>query len=292
MEFVDGASLKERIRRRKTLEVEATLPLLRQLCDGIQAVHEAGVVHRDVKPSNVLVTREGDVKVCDFGLAFTEGVGLTRITQTGASMGTPEYMAPEQIEGRRVDSRADIYSLGALMYEVFTGELPFVGENSMAIIMQHLNRAPLPPSTRNPALPVWLERIILRAMEKEPSRRFQSMDEIRRELASSRSGRRTERHPATGDLITYNENAGATRVTIHSQNERAEWTESTALRFGERFYKLVRSTVAGASTHPFVYTFESWPDAEVLRRVLEYEESAVVEPKARWEGLKKLFGKE
>ena len=202
MEFVDGASMKERIRRGKTLEVEATLPLLRQLCDGIQAVHEAGVVHRDVKPSNVLMTREGDVKVCDFGLAFTEGVGLTRITQTGMGMGTPEYMAPEQIEGRRVDSRADIYSLGVLMYEAFTGELPFVGENAMAVIMQHLNRAPFPPSTLNASLPVWLEGIILRAIEKEPSRRFQSMDEIRRELAPSRSGRRTERHPATSSLMT------------------------------------------------------------------------------------------
>ena len=123
-------------------------------------------------------------------------------------------------------------------------------------------------------------------------RMVDALKHCKQNFRSSRSGRRTERHPATGDLITYNENAGATRVTIHSQNERAEWTESTALRFGERFYKLVRSTVAGASTHPFVYTFESWPDAEVLRRVLEYEESAVVEPKARWEGLKKLFGKE
>ena len=209
MEFVDGASLKEKILHRQTLDVEATLPLLRQLCDGIQAVHEAGVVHRDVKPSNVLLTSRGDVKVCDFGLAFTEGVGLTRITQTGTSLGTPEYMAPEQIEGRRVDSRADIYSLGVLMYEAFTGELPFVGESSMAVIMQHLNRAPLSPSTRNAALPAWLDRTILRAMKKEPSRRFQSIEEIRRQLTPSSSRRRPERHAATGDLIVSDERDGA-----------------------------------------------------------------------------------
>jgi serine/threonine protein kinase len=229
--------------------------------------------------------------VCDFGLAFTEGLGLTRITQTGTGLGTPEYMAPEQIEGRRVDSRADIYSLGVLMYEAFTGELPFVGENAAAIIMQHLNRAPLPPSTRNETLPTWLERIILRAMEKEPSRRFQSVQELRERLEPSPSGRRIETHPITGDKIVSEERGEGVRLTIHAQHERSDWSGSVAIRLGERFYKVVRSSVAGTSTHPFVYVLEAWPDSEVLRKILDYEASvtAAQPGEAKWGGIKKLF---
>lgn len=285
MELVEGDSLRDRVRRRPRATPEDLLALIRQLCRGIHAMHEHGVVHRDLKPSNVLITTEGVVKICDFGLALTEGVGLTRLTRTGASLGTPEYMAPEQIEGRRVDTRADIYSLGVVMYEAFTGELPFVGDSAGSIMMQHLNRAPLPPSSADPSVPVWLERIILRALEKDPARRFQSVEEIQSKLEPSTSGRRTERHPRTGDMVILRDPEEGPVLTICAQNERVKWTPSMALRFDERFYKLGGTSVAGSSTHPFVYDFDAWPEGEILRGFTDYEESAPDPPK-RWNPLR------
>jgi serine/threonine protein kinase len=272
MEYVDGWSLKQKIRERKTLELEFTVPLLLQLCEGLEAIHAAGVVHRDVKPANVLVDRSGQVKLCDFGLAFTEGLGLTRITRTGVAMGTPEYMAPEQIEGERVDTRTDIYALGVLMYEAFTGDLPFIGDNLLNVAMQHLNRAPLPPALRNPALPTYLERIILKAMEKDPAKRFQAVAEVRAELTTRRRAapRKPERHPVTGDFILEEQSAEGLRLSIYTRHERQDWCEGVALFYNNAFYELSETGQVPGSSHPYAYTFAPWPDGVVLRRIVNY----------------------
>jgi serine/threonine-protein kinase len=274
MEYVDGDSLKERIQQRKTVDPESAVALLLQLCDGLEAIHDQGVVHRDVKPANVLIDRSGTVKLCDFGLAFTEGVTLTRLTESGASMGTPEYMAPEQIEGKRVDSRADIYALGVLMYETFTGEIPFTGDSPLAVALQHLNRAALPPRMRNPALPIYLDRIVLKAMEKEPGARYQSVAEIREELSQRRRApkKQTEKHPVTGDVIVEDARSEGAVLVIHARQQRREWTPGMALQYREAFYLLESCQLDGGSTHPFVYSFTPWPAGEVFRRLVHYEE--------------------
>ena len=200
MEYVSGETLKDRILRKKVGDTRSILSIVIQICDALQAAHDSGVVHRDVKPSNVLLDKKGKVKICDFGLAFTEGKDMTRITRTGDCMGTPEYMAPEQIEGRRVDSRADIYAIGVVMYEVFTGEAPFRGNTPMSIVAQHLQRSPVPPSRLNPRLPSHIERAIMKCLEKDPNRRYQAVSEVRRALIRGAYQRVREEHPVTGDI--------------------------------------------------------------------------------------------
>ncbi len=163
------------------------LGYLIQLCDGLQAVHDKGVVHRDLKPENIFVTRDGVVKLMDFGIAkrrTTEG----GITMEGFSAGTPAYMAPEQINSfASVTHLSDLYSLGVIAYRIFTDRLPFESEMAMAVLVKQLNEAPAPPSTHEPTIPDELEYIILQLMEKDPKRRIQSCAELARDLRDLRS---------------------------------------------------------------------------------------------------------
>jgi serine/threonine-protein kinase len=271
MEYIEGENLKQKIMHRRTADLDYAVALLNQLSVGLEAIHSNGVVHRDIKPANVLIDAQGNVKLCDFGLAFTEGVTLTRLTQSGTPMGTPEYMAPEQIEGRRVDSRADIYSLGVLMYETLTGQLPFSGDSYLSVALQHLNRAPLPPRMRNPALPAHLDRLILKAMEKESAARYQSVAELRADLAGRRP-RKTERHAVTGDLITQAARRDDTALVIRTRRPRETWNAGMALQFREAFYQLALAEFDGGSTHPYVYSFKPWPAGEVFRRLVNYDD--------------------
>jgi serine/threonine protein kinase len=155
--------------------------ILGQICDGVAAAHAAGVVHRDLKPGNVLIDGEQRVKVIDFGLA--KATFLAGMTATGLIVGTPEYMAPEQVRGQACDARTDVYSLGALAYHAFVGRPPFSGETPIAIGFLHVTEAPRPPRELRPDLPEVLERAILRALEKEPIKRYADAAEFKRALA-------------------------------------------------------------------------------------------------------------
>ncbi|MBI3181663.1 MAG: protein kinase [Myxococcales bacterium] len=191
MEYIDGQSLTDLLREQGALPPPRALPLLAQICRALGAAHSRGIVHRDLKPDNVIVTRRDDgselAKVLDFGISKVSAApGGARLTRVGILMGTPEYMAPEQIDSASVDLRVDIYSFGALAYEVLTGSLPFRATTPVAILMKHQSEAVEPPSRRRPdlGLPPPLERMVLRALSKKPDERQQSMSEVLGEIAS------------------------------------------------------------------------------------------------------------
>jgi serine/threonine-protein kinase len=176
-EHVPGENLKDFVRRRGPLPVDDALALTAQIARGLAFAHEHGVIHRDVKPQNVLLDESGTAKVTDFGIArsIEPGDGLT---ETGTLLGTSEYISPEQASGRRVDARSDQYSLGVVLYELLTGETPYSGENFMAVAMKHM-RDPIPSvRDRRPDVPANVDAIVSRAMAKRPEDRFPSTDEM------------------------------------------------------------------------------------------------------------------
>jgi eukaryotic-like serine/threonine-protein kinase len=177
MEYVDGVSLRA-LMRDKALDNDKALDIARQICDAIVYMHANQVVHRDLKPENILITGNGQVKIMDFGIALDESA--RRLTWSGLSstIGTPDYMAPEQVSGRRGDARTDIYSLGTILYEMLTGHLPYDGENVYTVMRAKASEDPQPPTHYRAGLDAHLEEIILHAIERQPRNRFGSAAEF------------------------------------------------------------------------------------------------------------------
>src|SRR6266481_6389446 len=198
MEYIEGDSLRAMMRD-PGLPLEKSLALARQLAETLVYMHGEGVVHRDLKPENILVTAEGQTKIMDFGIALDESA--RRLTWSGLSstIGTPDYMAPEQVSGRRGDARTDLYALGTILYEMLTANLPYSGENVYNVMRAKTAEDPQPPSAFRPDLDPHLEEIILRAIERQPRNRYASAAEMLEDLRDpSRvqvSGRATRLHP-------------------------------------------------------------------------------------------------
>src|SRR4051794_27478659 len=194
-EYVAGENLKRLIERRGPAPVTTALELGMQIARGLSFAHQQGLVHRDVKPQNVLLNGDGQAKVTDFGIARSLDV-QHGMTQTGTVLGTSDYIAPEQAQGQRVDEHTDVYSLGVVLYELLTSEVPFPGENFVAVAMRHINEPPPPIRDKRPDVPPRVEAAIQRAMAKEPSDRFRTMadlcDELDACLEELRSGRHTD----------------------------------------------------------------------------------------------------
>jgi serine/threonine protein kinase len=182
MEFVEGESLRAVLNRFGGLSLRKAIDLMLQICSGLKEAHAQGIVHRDLKPENVMIDARGNVKIMDFGIARSME-SATRLT--GAMMGTPSYMAPEQVSGKTVDYRTDIYSLGLVLYEVFTGTQTFAAENPVAAALKQMQGTPVPPHEIEPTVPVSIERAILKCIEKEPGKRFQSIAELESAVTSS-----------------------------------------------------------------------------------------------------------
>jgi serine/threonine-protein kinase len=180
-EHVEGENLKELVQRTGRLPVRGALQLVLAVADGLAFAHERGLVHRDVKPQNVLVSREGEVKVTDFGIARSLDVEHG-VTQTGTVLGTSEYLAPEQASGKPVSPATDVYSLGVVLWELLAGDVPFVGENFVAVALRHLNEPPPSLRERRPDVSPRLEAAVDRALAKDPAARFPSMAALAREL--------------------------------------------------------------------------------------------------------------
>jgi eukaryotic-like serine/threonine-protein kinase len=182
MEYFPSHSLNAEMPRHTPMPPQRALRILWYICRGMHAAHQVKIIHRDLKPPNVLISDAGVVKIVDFGLAAAVSDTATRLTRTGALLGTPLYMAPEQVQNRKIDVRTDIYSLGIMMYEMCTGRPPYCGNNPMAILYQHLEGKATPPRALNAALPPELEAIILQAMAVDPAQRFQSMEAFGKSL--------------------------------------------------------------------------------------------------------------
>jgi serine/threonine protein kinase len=180
MEYFPSHSLSDELKQ-GSLSLKRGLKIVWDICRGLSAAHQVGVVHRDIKPPNILINDSGLVKVVDFGLAALSHADA-RLTRTGVLLGTPTYMAPEQVRARTIDARTDIYSLGVIMYEIFTGRPPYVADDPMAILFQHVEGNPTPPRQLKPDMPPAVEAIILKAMWVDPAKRFQSMDDLRRSI--------------------------------------------------------------------------------------------------------------
>jgi eukaryotic-like serine/threonine-protein kinase len=188
-EYVAGRNLGEVIRSRGQLEPALALDILRQVTAALAKAASEGIVHRDIKPENIMLARSGEVKVADFGLARVQGDGGVNLTQIGISMGTPLYMSPEQIEGRELDSRSDIYSLGVTAYHMLSGAPPYVGETPLAVAVQHLNQLAPPLQVRRPDLPERVTVVVHRMLAKKPEERYADPAELLRELhAVARQG--------------------------------------------------------------------------------------------------------
>jgi eukaryotic-like serine/threonine-protein kinase len=181
MEYVRGITLKHLLSQNRLLPTAAGLRIARQICSGLAAAHAAGVIHRDIKPQNILIEPNGGVKIMDFGIArLSEDKGMTA---TGVVVGTPDYISPEQARGVALDQRTDVYSAGIVFYEIFSGTLPFEGESSLAVVLKHIQEAPPPIESKNAAIDPKIARIVMKSIEKDPDRRYQSMTEVARDFA-------------------------------------------------------------------------------------------------------------
>jgi serine/threonine protein kinase len=209
MEFVDGRTVRDLLQDGHKLLPERSLEIIDGVLRALDYSHQAGIVHRDIKPGNVMVTRNGDIKVMDFGIARAMSDAQATMTQTAQVIGTAQYLSPEQARGERVDARSDLYSAGCLLYELLTGRPPFTGDSPVAIAYQHVRENPVPPSRVDPDVPPWADAIVLKAMAKSPADRYQSAADMRADLQR-----------ATSDLSVTTD--PPTRVDIHPNTQRTD----------------------------------------------------------------------
>ena len=188
MEYVDGRTVRDLLIEGHRLLPERSLEIISGVLRALEYSHQAGIVHRDIKPGNVMVTRNGDIKVMDFGIARAMSDAQATMTQTAQVIGTAQYLSPEQARGERVDSRSDLYSTGCLMYELLTGRPPFTGDSPVAIAYQHVRENPIPPSRLDPDIPPWADAIVLKAMAKSPNDRYQTAAEMQADIQRAASG--------------------------------------------------------------------------------------------------------
>ena|SRR6266487_2139068 len=188
MEYVDGRTIRDLLRDDRRLLPDRALEITDGVLRALDYSHRNGIVHRDIKPGNVMLNRSGEIKVMDFGIARAVSDAQATMTQTAQVIGTAQYLSPEQARGERVDHRSDLYSVGCLLYELLTGRPPFTGDSPVAIAYQHVRENPVPPSRVDPELPGWADAIVLKAMAKDPAARYQTAAEMRSDVQRAMSG--------------------------------------------------------------------------------------------------------
>ncbi|MEU0035866.1 MULTISPECIES: Stk1 family PASTA domain-containing Ser/Thr kinase [unclassified Streptomyces] len=200
MEYVDGSTLRELLHSGRRLLPERSMEMTIGILQALEYSHRAGIVHRDIKPANVMLTRNGQVKVMDFGIARAMGDAGMTMTQTAAVIGTAQYLSPEQAKGEQVDARSDLYSTGCLLYELLTVRPPFVGDSPVAVAYQHVREEPQPPSVFDPEITPEMDAIVLKALVKDPDYRYQSADEMRQDIEACLDGQPVAATAAMGSV--------------------------------------------------------------------------------------------
>jgi eukaryotic-like serine/threonine-protein kinase len=187
MEYVEGVTLRDIVHTDGPMEQRRAIEVIADACQALNFSHQHGIIHRDVKPANIMISKAGAVKVMDFGIARALA-DASNVTQTAAVIGTAQYLSPEQARGEKVDARSDVYSLGCVLYEMLTGEPPFVGDSPVAVAYQHVREDPVPPSQRHEGIPPGLDAVVLKALAKNPDNRYQTAAEMRADLVKVHSG--------------------------------------------------------------------------------------------------------
>ncbi|GAA3860429.1 Stk1 family PASTA domain-containing Ser/Thr kinase [Saccharothrix violaceirubra] len=215
MEFVDGRTLRDLVKTQGPLAGKRAMEIMADVSAALDFSHRHGIVHRDVKPANVMITRSGAVKVMDFGIARAVHDGQAAVTQTAAVIGTAQYLSPEQARGEAVDGRSDVYASGCVLFELLTGEPPFTGDSPVAVAYQHVREDPKPPSALNPKVTPALDAIVLKAMAKGPANRYQSAAELRADLVRVLSGQR----PSAPAVMTAEDRTAVMNQTSSPRTE-------------------------------------------------------------------------
>ncbi|MGV0743536.1 Stk1 family PASTA domain-containing Ser/Thr kinase [Mycolicibacterium sp. XJ870] len=188
MEYVEGVTLRDIVHTEGPIPPQRAIEIIADACQALNFSHQHGIIHRDVKPANIMISKNNAVKVMDFGIARALADTGNSVTQTAAVIGTAQYLSPEQARGETVDARSDVYSLGCVLYEILTGEPPFVGDSPVAVAYQHVREDPVPPSQRHQGISPELDAVVLKALAKNPDNRYQSAAEMRTDLIRVHSG--------------------------------------------------------------------------------------------------------
>ena len=229
MEAVDGTTLRTLLASGRRLLPERALEITSGVLAALDYSHRHGIVHRDIKPANVMLTNNGEIKVMDFGIARAVADPASTMTQTGATLGTAQYLSPEQAQGGAVDPRSDIYSTGCMLYELLTGKPPFTGESPVSVAYQHVRENPVPPSQVDPNVPSAIDAIVMKSLAKNPENRYQTANEMREDIDRALGGRPVAATPVLEETQAITTVTATEAVTPADRRGRRAWFAVLAL---------------------------------------------------------------